>query len=117
MGGKFHPKLSIGSRPIANKYHEGKLRRQANAIGPVGGALPEGVPEAHRRSAGRVFRKGTNGVSTNGVTAILAYFISGFLTERLFGYSRSPAFTFPKVPGRTFFHNLSKTFTFLPHWC
>ena len=27
MGGKFHLKLNIGSRPIANKYHEGKLKR------------------------------------------------------------------------------------------
>ena len=26
-GGKFHPKLNIGSRPIANKYHEGKMKR------------------------------------------------------------------------------------------
>ena len=24
MGGKFHLKLNIGSRPIANKYHKGK---------------------------------------------------------------------------------------------
>ena len=27
LGGKFHLKLNIGSRPIANKYHEGKLKR------------------------------------------------------------------------------------------
>ena len=27
MGGKFHLKLNIGSRPIANKYHEGKAER------------------------------------------------------------------------------------------
>ena len=27
MGGKFHLKLKIGSRPIANKYHEGKVKR------------------------------------------------------------------------------------------
>ena len=27
MGGKFHPKLNIRLRPIANKYHEGKLKR------------------------------------------------------------------------------------------
>ena len=26
-GGKFHLKLNIGSRPIANKYHEGKVKR------------------------------------------------------------------------------------------
>ena len=27
VGGKFHLKLDKGSRPIANKYHEGKMKR------------------------------------------------------------------------------------------
>jgi hypothetical protein len=27
MGGKFHLKLNIGTRPIANKYREGKMKR------------------------------------------------------------------------------------------
>ena len=27
VGGKFHLKLNIGLRPIANKYHEGKVKR------------------------------------------------------------------------------------------
>ena len=27
MGGKFHLKLNMGSRPIANKYREGKVKR------------------------------------------------------------------------------------------
>ena len=27
FGGKFHRKLNISSSPIANKYHEGKLKR------------------------------------------------------------------------------------------
>ena len=27
MGGNFHLKLNIGSKPIANKYHEGKMKR------------------------------------------------------------------------------------------
>ena len=27
MGGKFHLKLNISLRPIANKYHEGKMKR------------------------------------------------------------------------------------------
>ena len=26
MGGKFHLKLNIGERPIANKYREGKMK-------------------------------------------------------------------------------------------
>ena len=27
MGGKFHLELNIGSRPIENKHHEGKMKR------------------------------------------------------------------------------------------
>ena len=27
LGGKFHLKLNMGSKPIANKYHEGKVKR------------------------------------------------------------------------------------------
>ena len=27
LGGKFHLKLNMGSRPIANKYREGKVKR------------------------------------------------------------------------------------------
>ena len=27
MGGKFHLQLNTDSRPIANKYHEGKMKR------------------------------------------------------------------------------------------
>ena len=27
MGGKFHLKLNMNVRPIANKYHEGKVKR------------------------------------------------------------------------------------------
>ena len=27
MGGKFHLKLNMGSKPIANKYREGKMKR------------------------------------------------------------------------------------------
>ena len=35
-----------------------------------------------------------------------------FLTEGLFGYSHQPTLIFPKVPGRTFFLNLSKFVAF-----
>ena len=35
MGGKFHLKLNMGERPIANKYREGKmtspLKRESNS--------------------------------------------------------------------------------------
>ena len=27
MGGEFHLRLNKGSRPIGNKYHEGKVKR------------------------------------------------------------------------------------------
>ena len=27
LGGKFHLKLNMGSKPIANKYHDGKMKR------------------------------------------------------------------------------------------
>ena len=27
LGGKFHLKLNMGSKPIANKYHEGNMKR------------------------------------------------------------------------------------------
>ena len=27
VGGKFHLKLNIGERPIANKYSDGKMKR------------------------------------------------------------------------------------------
>jgi len=27
MGGKYHLRLNIGERPIANKYREGKMKR------------------------------------------------------------------------------------------
>ena len=59
-------------------------------------------PAPSRTAAPSGSQKGTYGVSTNGVTAKFMFF------DRLFGYSRSRA----KVPGRTFFPNLSKFSTF-----
>ena len=38
--------------------------------------------------------------------------VSCFLTEGLFEHSDLITFIFLKVPGRTFFHNLSKLITF-----
>jgi hypothetical protein len=32
MGGKFHLKLNIGERPIANKYREGKMKRELKVL-------------------------------------------------------------------------------------
>ena len=53
-------------------------------------------------------RKGTNGVSTNGVTANFMFFLTG-----TFRVLPLPYFYIPKsVPGRTFFPNPSKFITF-----
>ena len=32
MGGKFHLKLNISKRPIANKYCEGKMKRTSKGV-------------------------------------------------------------------------------------
>ena len=54
LGGKFHLKLNMGSRPIANKYREGKVKRTLKR--------ELKVPEVAGREAietsflGRVFR-------------------------------------------------------------
>ena len=32
MGGKFHLKLNISKRPIANKYCEGKMKRTSEGV-------------------------------------------------------------------------------------
>ena len=53
-------------------------------------------------------RKGTNVVSATGVTARFVC----FLTEGLLGCSCELTCIFPRVPGRTFFPNLSKCDTF-----
>ena len=45
MGGKYHLKLNIGERPIANKYREGKMQRTLKR----GLKVPETASrEAHR---------------------------------------------------------------------
>ena len=48
MGGKFHLKLNIGGRPIANKYREGKVKDYRTSEGrvvhiPYKGAVESGV--------------------------------------------------------------------------
>lgn len=35
MVGKFHLELNIGSRPIADKYHEGKMKRICKIVKSV----------------------------------------------------------------------------------
>ena len=51
-------------------------------------------------------RKGTNEVSTNGVTANCMFFDRGTFWVLPLTYS---TFIFPKVPGGTFFPNLTKS--------
>ena len=76
------------------------------------GQVPEGQGphlQRVRRGGGRpsVLGKGQMGSALMGSLRI-----SCFSTEGLLGYSRWPTFIFPKVPGRTFFPNLSKFITF-----
>ena len=53
LGGKFHLKLNIGGRPIANKYREGKMKRtlkrelkvpETGRLQAVGARKSDGVP-------------------------------------------------------------------------
>jgi hypothetical protein len=39
LGGSFHPRLNTGEKPIAKKYHEGKMKRPSKG----GSKLPETV--------------------------------------------------------------------------
>ena len=67
MGGKFHLKLNIGSRPIANKYHEGKVKRTLKR--------ELKVPEIAERKA--------NGTSLLG--EIVARYVDSWLPQRKWG--------------------------------
>ena len=58
-------------------------------------------------SCARGIQKGTNVVSTNGVAANFMLFDRG--TFCVLPYSRCPILIFPKVPGCTFFPNLSNS--------
>ena len=53
MGGKFHLKLNIGTRPIANKYREGKmkstLKRELKACETVARDAEEHSSSASRK--------------------------------------------------------------------
>ena len=64
MGGKFHLKLNIGERPIANKYREGKmkstLKRELKGL-----EIVEGEANGFR-CAPRFYVSLTAGLSTRG---------------------------------------------------
>ena len=93
--------IDKGQIGIQKLVMRGPLNRRALNI-----SMLRGRPRRPRQ-AWRGDRKGTNGVSTRGVTVNVIC-----LTEGLFGHSRQPTFILPKVPGRTFFPNLSKCITF-----
>jgi len=63
IGGKFHLKLNIGERPIANKYREGKMQRTLKRESKV---LEIVKREAIRISHCLVFNQ--FGASTNATT-------------------------------------------------
>ena len=58
MGGKFHLKLNIDERPIANKYREGKMKRTLKRELKV---LEIVEREAMKTSRGRVSFSGRSG--------------------------------------------------------
>lgn len=47
VGGKFHLKLNIGARPIANKYREGKVKST-----PMRGVKQYLKPDAYKQWEG-----------------------------------------------------------------
>ena len=66
--------------------HEAAAQSPAEAVGSAGNVsprMPGRLPIERMISAPALARRGTNGVSTNGVTANLMFFLS----EGLFGYS------------------------------
>ena len=62
MGGKFHPKLNTGERPIANKYREGKVKRTLKrelkvleTVGREGVSTSIHLPENQRSWVKQIF--------------------------------------------------------------
>ena len=69
LGGKFHLKLNMGSRPIANKYREGKVKRtlkrelkvpeiagreanETSSLGEIVVRHGDGLPSQRKRDGG-----------------------------------------------------------------
>ena len=66
VGGKFHLKLNISKRPIANKYREGKMKRTLKrGLKVLEIAKREGVG----RSTGRVLTRGLVVMGWGGVNS------------------------------------------------
>ena len=59
MGGKFHPKLNIITRPIAQKYREGKVKRTLKR-GLKGLEIAKGEANASRHRTSRRYRELVN---------------------------------------------------------
>ena len=87
--------------PAVRFSAQGAQSRRSLSIG-VQGALPAPERPTQHSDRGTPNRKGTDGVSTDGVIA------NSIFVDGPFGYSRLPTCILPKVPGRTFFPNLSK---------
>ena len=62
MGGRFHPRLNINTRPIANKYHEGKVKRTLKR--------ELKVPEIADREANRISSTGWIGGRESGTLSV-----------------------------------------------
>ena len=94
MGGKFHLKLNIGTRPIANKYCEGKMKstlkrelkaREIVKREPIEGSSALGV--ISRGSGGPVFGDSAS-VPGPGPKVLAVHLCSGRVSISLPGWRR-----------------------------
>ena len=68
MCGRFHIKLNIGARPIANKYREGKMKRTLERELKV----PEIAEREAFRTVMHLKREGLTRSNTSGVVQVEA---------------------------------------------
>ena len=91
MGGKFHLKLNMGSRPIANKYHEGKVKRTLKrelkvpeiAEGEANGTSPHGEIVERRLQGHAPLAQATEHVSNIVCLMVLAVEVIGDWRPRI----------------------------------
>ena len=91
MGGKFHLKLNMDWRPIANKYHEGKVKRTLKrelkvpeiAEGEANGTSPHGEIVERRLQGHASLAQATEHVSNIVCLMVLAVKVIGDWRPRI----------------------------------
>ena len=91
MGGKFHLKLNMDWRPIANKYHEGKVKRTLKrelkvpeiAEGEANGTSPHGEIVERRLRGHASLAQATEHVSNIVCLMVLAVKVIGDWRPRI----------------------------------